>query len=85
MKTKEYHPEVIEEDKPKEAVNEEERRQDIARSMAFQKIGGVPSNFFRSTVTRVNGDSYRVNIYTQEDKGQFMKAIKIEHSFFLTI
>jgi len=50
---------------------------------AMDLAGGVPDNFFKSTVVRVNKKAWRVNIWTTEDDGKFIPTIKIAHSFYI--
>jgi len=50
----------------------------------YEKMGGKPSNFYKATVTQVNSDSFRVNIYASDSVG-FMNQYKIIHSVFYVL
>lgn len=50
----------------------------------YQKIGGKPEDFYKSTITRVHQNSFRVNVYTcsKQSDSEYVKNYKIHDSVF---
>jgi hypothetical protein len=70
--------------KVKEESAEDQQKKKEILQIAYSKIGGVPKNLSKTSVTKVGDRSYRVNIWTSTEGG-IMLNHHIEHSFFLTI
>ncbi len=70
--------------KVKEESAEDLQKKKEILNIAYAKIGGIPKNVSKTSVTQVTANSYRVNIWTSTNEG-FMPVHRMEHSLFLTV
>lgn len=70
--------------KLKDDSAEDRQKENEVLKIAYERIGGIPKNVSRTSVTKIGTKSYRVNIWTAQEGG-IIPTQKIEHSLFLTL